>query len=95
VGEEPRGEGALVLLFALEDLRRAHGRLASPGADPRHDTAAFRSFRERLLAAAADGARAPAELAMWWEGTYNGYALAVQADPASAVPNEDPGGGRN
>jgi hypothetical protein len=84
---------ALVLLFALEELRRAHGHRCPPGADPRLDTAPFRAFRERLLAAAAASARAPARLSMWWEGTYNGYALAVQLDPAEAAPGlEDAAG---
>jgi hypothetical protein len=77
---------ALVLRFALEDLRRAFGRRAVPGADPRHDTAPFRAFRERLLAAASASARGQARLTFWWEGTYNGYALVVQADPAAAAP---------
>jgi hypothetical protein len=81
------GQGeALTVLFALEELRRAFGHLATPGADPRHDTAPFRAFRQRLLQAASGCARGEARLTAWWEGTYNGYALAVQADPASAAP---------
>ncbi len=82
----PRGPAeALVVLFALEELRRAFGHRLAPGVDPRHDTAPFRAFRDRLLAAAASCAAAPARLSMWWEGTYNGYALAIQADPAAAA----------
>lgn len=77
---------AQVLLFALEELRRAHGRRTPPGADPRHDAAPFRAFRDRLLELAAGCAVAEATLTMWWEGTFNGYALAVQAAPASALP---------
>jgi hypothetical protein len=77
---------ALVLLFALEELRRACGHRAVPGADPRSDTAPFRAFRDRLLAEASARARGEARLSMWWEGTYNGYALAVQVDPGAAVP---------
>jgi len=38
---------ALVLLFALEELRRAFGERAGPGGDPRSDTGPFRAFRER------------------------------------------------
>ena len=74
------------ILFALEELRRCHGGHAPGGADPRSDTRPFRSFRRALLAAAAARAIGPAELRMWWEGSFNGYALAVQVHPASAVP---------
>jgi hypothetical protein len=86
-----RGGGALtvaaqVLLFALEELRRCCGRAATPGADPRDDTAPFRAFRGALLAEAARVAAGEAALSMWWEGTFNGYHLAVQADPAEALP---------
>ena len=83
-GEGP--EEALVLLFALEELRRRHAGRVARGADPRSDTRPFRAFRRALLSAAAARAAAPAELSMWWEGTFNGYALAVQAHPAAAVP---------
>lgn len=76
---------ARILLFALEDLRERHGPATPPGADPRHDTAAFRSFRAALLRACAAAARAPFSLSMWWEGTYNGYALAVAAEPPEAL----------
>ncbi len=81
---------ARVLLFALEDLRARHADAAPPGADPRHDTAPFRRFRAALLEAAARAATGPAELSMWWEGTYNGYALAVAIEPAGALPGLDP-----
>lgn len=80
---------ARILLFALEDLRARHGDALPPGADPRHDTAPFRRFRAALLEAAARGATAPAELSMWWEGTYNGYALAVAIEPPDALPALD------
>lgn len=81
---------ARVLLFALEDLRARHADAAPPGADPRHDTAPFRRFRAALLDAAARAAIAPAELSMWWDGTYNGYSLAVAIEPADALPGLDP-----
>jgi hypothetical protein len=75
---------ALVLSFALDELR---ARFPAPaGADPRHDTAAFRAFRDRLLAAAVASARAPASLEFAWHGTFNGYALVVAVAPAEAVP---------
>ena len=77
---------ALVFTFPLEELRRAFGARATPGADPRRDTAPFRGFRERLLGAAAAAAVGEARVSMWWEGTFNGYALAVQAWPSLAVP---------
>jgi hypothetical protein len=81
---------ARILLFALEDLRDRFGASRTPGADPRHDTAPFRAFRAALLDAAARAAAAPAELSMWWEGTYNGYRLAVAAVPADALARLDP-----
>lgn len=81
---------ARILLFALEELRHRYSGRGTPGADPRHDTAPFRAFREDLLAAAARAAVAPATIAMWWEGTYNGYALAVAAEPADALAALDP-----
>jgi hypothetical protein len=81
---------ARILLFALEDLRARYGDRAAPGADPRSDTAPFRAFREELLALAARVATAPCALSMWWEGTYNGYALAVAAEPAAALAGLDP-----
>jgi hypothetical protein len=80
---------ALVLLFSLEDLRERYGGLVPQGADARHDTAPFRAFRAALLDALAARARAPAELGMWWEGGYNGYALAVAIDPHDAVPGAE------
>ncbi len=77
---------ALRLAFALEDLRAGFGHFAAPGADPRHDAAPFRAFRAALLDAAAGLAAEEARLSMWWEGTYNGYRLVVQAVPSDAVP---------
>jgi hypothetical protein len=76
---------AHVFLFSLEELRDRFGAATPAGADPRHDTAAFRAFRAVLLEAFARAARAPLSLSMWWEGTYNGYALAVAAEPAEAL----------
>ena len=75
---------ARIYLFALEELRRRFAGVTPKGADPRHDTAAFRAFRAALLDAAARAALGPASLSMWWEGTYNGYALAVAAEPSEA-----------
>jgi hypothetical protein len=83
------GPGALILEFALDDLRRTFGGASPPGADPRHDTAPFRAFRAALLDAAARCAAAPAALTFWWEGTFNGYALAVAVEPAGALPGFD------
>jgi len=81
---------ARILLFALEDLRARYGDRTPPGADPRLDTAPFRAFREALLALAAASATASAELTTWWEGTYNGYFLAIAAEPAAAIAALDP-----
>jgi hypothetical protein len=81
---------ARILLFALDDLRARYADRATPGADPRTDTAPFRAFRATLLDLAAGAATAPARLTMWWEGTYNGYALAVAAEPAEALADLDP-----
>jgi hypothetical protein len=81
---------ARILLFALEDLRARHGALVPPGADPRQDTAPFRAFRAALLALAARAARGPCELTMWWEGTYNGYSLAIAVEPPEALADLDP-----
>jgi len=83
VAEPPE---ALVLLFALEELRRAFGARATPGADPRSDTGPFRAFRQRLLPAAAGCATGECRLAMWWEGSFNGYALALEALPGAVLP---------
>ncbi|BDG09417.1 hypothetical protein [Anaeromyxobacter paludicola] len=77
---------ARVLRFALEDLRRAFGGLVPAGTDPRHDTRPFRAFRAALLEAAAAAAVAPAALGFWWEGSYNGYWLAVSVEPPEAIP---------
>ncbi len=76
---------ARVLLFALEDLRERYGAATPAGADPRHDTSAFRAFRAELLRALTAAARAPFSLSMWWEGTYNGYALAVAIEPPEGL----------
>jgi hypothetical protein len=81
---------ARILLFALDELRARYADRLTPGADPRADTAPFRAFRATLLALAARAASAPARLTMWWEGTYNGYALAVAAEPAEALAGLDP-----
>ena len=81
---------ARVVLFHLDELRRRFGALVPRGVDPRGDAAPFRAFRERLLAEAARAARAPARLSMWWEGSYNGYCLAVATEPAEALAGLDP-----
>lgn len=75
-----------ILLFALDELRARYGRLVPAGADARHDTTPFRAFRAALLQAIAAAATAPAELTMWWEGGFNGYALAIAVEPAGAIP---------
>ncbi len=80
---------ARILLFALEDLRERYGAATPAGADPRHDTSAFRAFRAELLRALAAAARGPLSRSMWWEGTYNGYALAVAAEPSEALGELD------
>ena len=74
---------ARIVRFAVEDLRERHP--AAPGTDPRLDAAPFRAFRAALLEAAAHAAVAPATLSMWWEGTFNGYALALAIAPDGAV----------
>jgi hypothetical protein len=83
------GDGATVtariILFALDDLRARYGGCVPADADPRHDTSPFRAFRAELLALAARVASGPAELSFWWDGTYNGYALAVAIVPADAL----------
>jgi len=76
---------ARILLFALDELRRRHGAAATPGVDPRHDVAPFRAFRAALLAEAARVAREPAELSMWWEGSFDAYSLAVSCEPEGAL----------
>lgn len=81
---------ARILLFALDELRRRHGGAATPGLDPRHDGAPFRAFRDALLAQAARAATAPAELTMWWEGSFDAYSLAVCCEPSSALLALDP-----
>jgi hypothetical protein len=81
---------ARILLFSLEDLRSRHGALVPEGADPRVDTAPFRAFRRALLEAAARTTTRRVELSMWWEGTYNGYVLAVAAEPPDALADLDP-----
>ena len=85
---------AHIVLFALDDLRALHGARATPGADPRHDSAAFRAFRSALLGALAAAARGEAELTMWWEGGFNGYALAVAVEPPESVPDLEEVAGR-
>lgn len=76
---------ARIVVFSLEELRDRFGGATPAGADPRHDAGAFRAFRAALLDACARAARAPLSLSMWWEGTYNGYALAVALEPADAA----------
>jgi hypothetical protein len=83
------GGSARVLQFALDDLRAAFGHQATPGADPRSDTAPFRAFRAALLAAAARAAVRPCELSMAWGGTFNGYRLLVSIEPPDALPGLD------
>ena len=85
---------ALVLLFALDELRARYGAHVPEGADPRHDTAPFRAFRAALLDALAAAAREPADASMWWEGGYDGYALAVALEPEGAVPGAEEAAGR-
>jgi hypothetical protein len=80
---------ARVLLFALDELRRRYGHLVPEGADPRVDTRPFRAFRAGLLEAARLGASEPCELSFWWEGTFNGYALAVGVRPPDALARLD------
>jgi hypothetical protein len=80
---------ARILLFSLDDLRRRYGHLVPPGADPRADTAPFRAFRAGLLEAARQGASEPCDLSFWWEGTFNGYALAVGVRPPEALARLD------
>jgi hypothetical protein len=93
---------ARILLFSLDELRSRYpapggagpggersGADEPPG-DPRRGAAEFRAFRDRLLAAAARAATGPAALSMWWEGTYNGYCLAVGCTPAVALAALDP-----
>jgi len=82
---------ARILLFSLDDLRRRYAALAPGGSDPRTDTSPFRAFRAALLALAAQAAGGPSDLSMWWEGTYNGYALAVAIEPPEALGGLDPG----
>jgi len=72
-----------IVRFAVEDLRARHP--AAPGVDPRLDAGPFQAFRTALLEAAACAAVGPASLSMWWEGTFNGYALAVAIAPDGAV----------
>jgi hypothetical protein len=76
---------ARLLLFALDELRRRHAAAASPGVDARHDVAPFRAFRDALLAEAARAATGPAELTMWWEGSFDAYSLVVACEPAAAL----------
>ncbi len=83
---------ARILLFALEDLRSRYAALVPAGADPRTDTTPFRAFRAALLEAAARAASARCALSMWWEGTYNGYSLAVAAEPPDALASLDAAG---
>ena len=78
-----------ILRFHLDELRRGYGHLVPPGADPRHDTTPFRAFRAALQAAAARLATAPCLLEISWEGTFNGYALALVVTPPEALAGLD------
>jgi len=80
---------AEILLFALDALRARFAGAAPAGVDPRQDTSPFRAFRAALLPALAAGAAAEVEVTMWWEGGFNGYALAVALEPAGAVRAAD------
>lgn len=80
---------ARILLFSLDDLRRRYGALVPEGADPRVDTTPFRAFRAALVEAARRGATEPCELSFWWEGTFNGYSLAVGVRPPDALTRLD------
>jgi hypothetical protein len=80
---------ARLLRFDLDDLRHAYGVRVAPGADPRHDTAPFRAFRAALLEACAAAAAEPCLLEVAWEGTFNGYVLAVAVTPPGALPGLD------
>ncbi len=77
---------ARIVLFALDELRARYAALVPAGADPRHDTAPFRAFRTALLDALTAAATGDATVSFWWEGGYNGYALAVAVEPGDAVP---------
>ncbi len=77
-----------ILIFALDDLRLRYGAHLAEGADPRHDTTPFRAFRAALLEEAARTALESAEISFWWEGTYNGYALALAVSPPRAFSEE-------
>ncbi len=85
------GTEARILLFSLDDLRDRYAARTPTGADPRADTAPFRAFRLELLALAARAAEGRSSLSMWWEGTYNGYALAVAVEPPEPLLALDPG----
>jgi hypothetical protein len=82
---------ARILFYALDELRLRYGHLVPEGLDPRHDTTPFRAFRDALLAEAARAAVAPADLRMWWEGSFNGYCLAVSCEPARSLAELRPG----
>jgi hypothetical protein len=83
------GASVRVLQFTLDDLRAGFGHHASPGADPRTDTAPFRAFRAALLAAAALAAVRRCDLSMAWGGTFNEYWLLVSIEPPDALPGLD------
>jgi hypothetical protein len=74
-----------VFLFHLDALRSRYGVAVPEGHHRGGDTASFLAFRGRLLAELAPCVLTPAELSAWWEGTYNGYHLAVAISPPSAL----------
>jgi hypothetical protein len=76
---------AHVFLFHLDDLRSRYGAAVPEEHHRGSDTASFLTFRSRLLAELAPCVQRQAELSAWWEGTYNGYHLAVAVSPASAL----------
>ena len=81
---------ARILLFSLDDLRDRYAEFAPAGSDPRADITPFRHFRTALLALAARAADDRCDLSMWWEGTYNGYALAIAIEPPGPLLAFDP-----
>lgn len=75
---------ARIFLFPLDALRSQYP-AAGEGRGPGSDTGPFLAFRSRLLAELSPCVQTPAELSAWWEGTYNGYHLAVAVSPPGAL----------